>query len=408
MPTLLAAAKDAVDVLDDLKPDAPKVTVLEPAKAHLGPVIKHDRQLIRARFSPDGLHLAAAGLDRLIHIWELAGEKKHTLPGHVTWVSALVFHPKGGQLYTADFQGNLRAWDYTKPDSQPLFTIPGADRQITRALAISTDGSQLLSGGDDGVLRVWSTKDGKPVKEFGKALTTPVWQRAAKAGEPDHCGGIYAIAVHPDGKSCVSGDQFGVVKHWDLATGKLIRDLDARLLFTRKGEFIADVGGVRCFAFDAKGERLAAGGLSKVESNGFCPGTPAVLVFDWATGKSLTELKLAAKSDGPINGLRYLSDGTLAGFGEHQGGPTVCAFWKPADKPEPFHTLASQSAFDLDLHPDGQRLIAPLFVASGSGGNGAREKFKDKYVQNTSQLAYINLFAKADPKAPAKKPVKKA
>ena len=406
MPTLLAAAKDPTDVLDDLKPAGPKATVLDPAKAHLGKTIKNERQLIRARFSPDGLHLAAAGLDKIIHVWELETEKKHTLPGHVTWVSALVFNPKGKQLFTADFQGNIRAWDYVKPDSQPLFTITGADRQITRALAVTTDGALLLSGGDDGVVRAWSTKDGKPAKEFGTALTTPVWQRVFKAGEPGHCGGIYALAVHPDGKSFVSGDQFGVAKHWEIASGKLVRDLDARLLYTRKEDFIADVGGVRCFAFDAKGERLAAGGLSKAESNAFCPGTPAVLVFDWTTGKALTELKLTVKSDGPINGLRYLSDGTLAGFGEHQSAATVCAFWKPADKPEPFHTVSAQSATDLDLHPDGQRLVAPLFVANGSGGNGAREKFKDKYVQNASQIALINLFAKVDTK-PAK-PVKKA
>lgn len=405
MPTLLAA-KDSIDVLDDLKPAGAKPSILNPAKAHLGKTIKHERQLIRAQFSPDGQHVAAAGLDKLIHVWELETEKKHTLPGHVTWVSALVFNPKGSQLFTADFQGNLHAWDYARADSKPLFTVTGADRQITRALAVTPDGALLLSGGDDGVVRAWSTKDGKPAKEFGAALTTPVWQRVFKAGDANHCGGIYALAVHPDGKSFVSGDQFGVVKHWNLSSGKLERDLDARLLYTRKEEFIADVGGVRCIAFDAKGERLAAGGLSKAESNGFCLGTPAVLVFDWATGKALTELKLNIKSDGPINGLRYLSDGTLAGFGEHQSAATVCAFWKPAEKPEPFHTVAAQSATDLDLHPDGQRLLAPLFVASGSGGNGAREKFKDKYVQNSSQLTIINLFEKVDPK-PAK-PVKKA
>lgn len=30
--------------------------------------------------------------------------------------------------------------------------------------------------------------------------------------------------------------------------------------------------------------RLAAGGLRDMESHTFCPGTPVVLVFDWATG----------------------------------------------------------------------------------------------------------------------------
>lgn len=361
---------------------------MEPAKVHLGQAFTHERQLTRAKFSPDGKLIAAAGLDKLIHVWDLESGKKHTLPGHASWVSSLVFNPKGRQLFTADFHGTIHCWDFAAPDSQPLFTITGADAHITRALAIASDGSALFSGGDDRIVRVWSTKDGKKVKEF-----------------PGHKGCIFSIALHPDGKSAVSGDQFGTVKHWDVATGKCVRDFDAAALHTRKEEFLADVGGVRCMTFDAAGERFVCGGLSAAESNGFGAGIPLVLVFDWKSGKQTQQLKLSAKSDGPINALRFLADGTLAGYGENQGGTvTELAFWKP-DKAEPFHSFKGQSAYDLDIHPDGMRLVAPLFVSMGSGGNGAREKQKLKYVPNASVIQVFNLFA--DPK-PAGKGKKKA
>ncbi len=360
----------------------------DPAKAHIGPAFKHERQLIRARFSADGKFVAAAGLDKLIHVWDLESGKKHTLPGHATWVSSLVFHPKGRQLFTADFHGTIHCWDFATPDSKPLFTITGADANITRALAVMLDGAHVLSGGDDCTVRVWSTKDGAKVKQW-----------------PGHKGCIFSIAVHPDGKSVASGDLFGTVKHWDFATDKCVRDLDAKELHTRKEDFIADVGGVRCIAFDAKGATMVIGGLSNAESNAFCPGTPLALLFDWGTGKKTQEFKLANKSDGPINAVRFLQNGMIAGFGETQNGAqTELAFWQP-DKSEPLHSLKAQSAYDLDIHPDGLRLLAPLFIPMGSGGNGAREKQKANYIPNASVVQIFNLFA--DPKAKDPKNAKK-
>lgn len=354
--------------------------VRDPAKAHAGTAFKHERQLTRARFSPDGKLIAAAGLDKLIHVWELESGAKHTLPGHTTWISAMVFESKSARLFTADFHGTIHCWDPAKPDAKPLFTIHGADAKITRSLAISADGATLFSGGDDCVVRLWSTADGGRRGELGR-----------------HQGCIFSIAAHPDGKTIVSGDLFGAVKVWDIASAKCVREFDAKLLHTRKEDFLADVGGVRCIAFDAAGGRMAVGGLSAAESNTFCPGIPTALLFDWKTGRQTQQLKLAAKADGTIDALRFLEDGILVGIGENQGGTqTELALWN-GDAPEPFHSVKCQSGYDLDVHPDGLRIVAPLFVSMGSGGNGARSKHKESYLPNAALVQVFNLFAAPPP-----------
>jgi len=354
-------------------------------KTHAGQSFKHDSILTRARFTPDGNQAIATGVDGVLHVWRIEDGTKQTLGRHDTWICSLICDGKTNRAYSGDAHGNIKAWDIAQPDKPPVLTIANADSGWVRSLAVTADGKLLLSAGDDGVVREWDTTTGKRTREF-----------------TGHKGDIHVIALHPDGRSFVSGDIFGIIKQWDMTTGKFVRDLDAGVLHTRKEEFIADVCGVRSIAFNADGTLLACGGIIDAETNTFCPGKPRVLVFDWSSGKLKSTLEFAAKSDGPINGLRFLKDGTLTGYGENMNAKTVLAFWK-MDQAEAFHTLPGESAYDLDLHPDGVRLLAPTFVSNGSGGNGAREKQKAKYIPNGALVQVLNMFEKkAEPK-PAKK-----
>ena len=108
--------------------------------------------------------------------------------------------------------------------------------------------------------------------------------------------------------------------------------MDASLLHTRREEFLADVGAVRCLAFNKEGTLLAASGLANAESNTFCPGTPTVLVFDWATGQAKPPLGVREKVDGFIHAVRFLPHSMLAGYGEGTVGGGLW-IWKP-DSPD--------------------------------------------------------------------------
>jgi hypothetical protein len=71
-------------------------------------------------YSPDGRTLAAAGQDRLIHLWETATLKKRaTLAGHTGTVYSVSFAPDGKTLASAGQDGVVRLWDLTSK-------LPGA------------------------------------------------------------------------------------------------------------------------------------------------------------------------------------------------------------------------------------------------------------------------------------------
>lgn len=362
--------------------DAPPA--LDVTKAWLQTTLKHQRQLYCCAFSPDGRSVVAGAQDGTIVLWSLEEpEKKTLLEGHPTWVSHLAFTPDGKRLVSGDLHGGLIGWDmtvqapraaWTAPEAHP--SQPGVPGWI-RSVTISTDGKTAFSAGSDRVVRLWSTADGKSTGLF-----------------EGHPGDIFSTAVHPDGKSLVSGDIFGNVRHWDLATGKLKRSLDCGILHTRKENFLADVGGVRSLAFDREGTQLACGGMTDIKSNAFCPGTPAVLVFDWKTGqqKQLLRASKGKADDGPIQGLRFLEDGTLAGKGERLHAMCSLEFWTPEDG-KVLKAIDLSSGYDLDLHPDGRRLCVPVWVANGRAGNG-RHTERDKYLPHFGHIQIYRLDEK--------------
>ena len=352
---------------------------LDIKKAWTSRELKHDRQLFRAQFSPDGKFIAAGGQDKLVHVWELEGDKKKTLNAHKTWVSSLVFHPKTKRLFTADYLGVIHCWNY-EAGGGPQWTIPNADHDNVRALVVTPDGKHLISAGDDAVIKVWNTANGKPVTEL-----------------EGHTECIFSLAISPDGKHLVSGDLYGSVRQWSIDGWKQTRELDAKILHTRLDNFIADVGGVRSLAFNKDGKLLAVGGMKEAKSNAFCPGKPTVLIFDWASGKQKTELRIKGKSDGPFNALRFLEDGTLAGHTEIIHADSELTFWK-TDTPDPLHSIKNGSAYDLSLHPDGRQLLVATYVSGGASGNGAQKRHRDKYDPNKTSLKIFSLFEKPEEK----------
>jgi WD40 repeat protein len=333
-------------------------------------MIKQDRQVHAARYSPCGKLLLAGGYDGLVRRWEVTGDKARRLPpvaGQHGFVQGLAF--AGDRVFTADSWGHLRCWAYAEEKPKTRWEVKAAHEGWIRNLSVSPDGKTLASCGVDQVVRLWSTSDGKKQKEL-----------------VGHNDDVLSVAFAPDGRSLVSGDLPGVVKSWDLASGKPQRDFDASVLYFYHR--IQDIGGVRSLVFDAASKRLVVGGC-RPSGGGFVQGTPVMLVFDYATGKQLESVDVGGGADGFVFDMHFHSDDFLMAVTSGQPGKGQIIYRRVGDAKPLFATTTLSNCHSLSLSPDGTHL-AVTATSKGSNGNGRRLDKAGNYIGNSTP---IHLFA---------------
>lgn len=321
----------------------PELVKVDPAKTRMVSELKHGRPLIGCRIDPSGRFVFAGAEDNTIQRWELATGKKTELAGHKSWVRGLAFHAKGKLLFSGDYTGRVFSWPLDADKPAPGRVVE-AHKGWVRALAVSPDGKLLATCGNDHLVKLWSLPECKLVR--------------ALVGHASH---VYNIAFLPTGQRLASADLMGIVKDWDVTKETLVRDLDASVLHKYDTTFMADIGGARSMAFHRDGSLLACAGITEV-SNAFAGvGKPAVVLFDWQSGKRKQLLVPKEAFQGTAWGVAFHPSGFIIGAGGGNGG--ALWFWKP-EEAQPFFTLKlPANARDLDLHPDGERLA----IASADG-----------------------------------------
>jgi RNA polymerase sigma factor (sigma-70 family) len=181
--------------------------------------------------------------------------------------------------------------------------------RVLRSLAFTPDGKLLFSGGWDSVIRAWDPATGKPVREV----------RAPEQG-------VDAIAISSDGKLLAGAGMTGDVLLWDAATGRELR---------RLGGHRRQVHGV---AFAPEGDRLVSGDEA------------AARVWDVATGKALHTLAV----EGGVSAVAFSPDGRLVAAGSR--GTT---FVWDAGTGKPVRQLDGEGTYvhALTFSPDGRALV---------------------------------------------------
>ena len=314
----------------------PVVPGVDPARTRLVQELRYYSPLLSCRFDPSGRFVFAGTQDNTIVRWELASGRKTGLAGNRSWVRALAFAPAQRQLISGAYDGRVLWWPLDAAAPTPLRTVQ-AHHGWVRATAVSPEGRLLATCGNDHFVRLWQVQGGGLVREL--------------AGHEHH---VYNVAFHPDGRHVVSGDLHGVVKQWDLQTGAAVRTLDAGVLFRYDPVFRADHGGVRSMAFNGEGTLLACAGITDVTNAFAGVGKPAVVLFDWQSGRRRHLLRPQANFQGTAWGVDFHPAGFLAAAGGGSGG--ALWFWRP-DQPQSFFTLRlPTNARDLHFHPDGRRL----------------------------------------------------
>ena len=318
--------------------------------------------MVKARFSPDGRLIAAAG-GNSVRLWDAATGRlvREVSAGEEGRVFSVAFSATDNRLLAVGYGGaadlshvslldiDLGAEQARLPGANDLPGLQGdADSSAVSALAFSPDGKYLVAGFGSkrqyrggnfpAPLKVWEVATRRPIGRLnghanfcvsldfspdgrllasgsrdGTAIlwSTAAWKKVQRLENPDRDtimgqsgrrGAVEDVAFSPDGKTLALASFEGTVQLWDVATGKLLKTL--------KGHS----SGVGAVAFSPDGRTLASGSHDQT-----------VRVWNVETRRELLQLDPGSIDFGQVRTLAFSPDGR-----QLLAGGSRAAFWSAA------------------------------------------------------------------------------
>ncbi len=147
------------------------------------------------------------------------------------------YAPGGGEEVLRDF-----AWYYWRHQCSEFSMRIDAHLGGVYAMALFPDGTTLASGGNDEMVKLWDTRNGTLIREF--------------RGHRDR---VNSVVVSPNGQILASGGRDQVIRLWDPLNGELLANLTGHgstlwsLSFSRDGStLVSGAGGGELFVWDLK------------------------------------------------------------------------------------------------------------------------------------------------------------
>lgn len=263
--TLVSGGSDSSIILWDLSIGQPKFTLVGLTRSVtsidlsteelLVACTDHDEQVIRLRkYTPDGMcsygkvrliehrknagtaispdhKMICTGGRTTIYLYDIAsGRLIRKLNGHTDFSTGLKFSPDGRLLFSASasLDKTWRVWDLQTGECLKAVNGRSEGQVGLYAIAFHPNGREFLLSGVAEV-SMWDMKTGQHIR------------KVLERHDPHM---IMALAIHPDGKTFVTGAWDEKIRVWDLETGEHLRTLEGHqrivssLTFNRDGRLL--------------------------------------------------------------------------------------------------------------------------------------------------------------------------
>ncbi|KAL0885670.1 hypothetical protein Bca101_009653 [Brassica carinata] len=220
--------------------------------AHVRTFVAHTRNVTAVGFHSDGNSMYSGSEDGTLRIWDLRAPnrpevyernclKAYHSCGSVTPINTVVLHPNQIELISGDQDGIIRVWD-TRMNASTIELVPEPDTAI-RSLSVKGDGTILVAANDRGTCYIWNILRGSQViTEF-----EPIHKLQA------HNRQILKCVLSPESKYLATASSDKTVKIWNVDNFTLDKVLtghqrwvwdcafsvDAKFLFTASSDMTA-------------------------------------------------------------------------------------------------------------------------------------------------------------------------
>jgi WD40 repeat protein len=244
--------------------------------------------------------------------------RQRSLLIHPASVMSAVFSQDGSQIVSGSDDSIVRIWDSST--GEVVQELKGHSDRVS-SISVSPDGTRIVSGSYDQTLRVWDADSGAELQTL-----------------KGHTDWVRSVAFSPDGTRIVSGSHDRTVRVWDADSGTGLQALTGH------------TGAAWSAAFSPDGSRIVSGSEDE---------TPRI--WDANTG---AELRICKGNVNWVLSVAFSPDGTRI---VSSSSDRTVRVWDANSGEEirtlDGHTYASM-ALSVAFSPDGTRIAAGMFEAT--------------------------------------------